>query len=330
MASAARVLAPQLIKHNGDSATAAIVSARESLVALAGLLAASGITELVFQRIVYRVGVHIPRQGAFLSAYRFATVSGDFAFKTTAVLLAVTAVLALLFLWRARSYTTAVLLGALIVANVLAWPFGLRLGAATAPIVFAFGAAWLAGQSLGQRGFALRLAVAAAGVALVLTQYRSGMTALGREPGAVSALQTASEVSLLVAAAMIGLAAARGRTSARVAIMSLLLTLALLVSYVREPATVAIVSLWATGVTMSLPGALYIAAFGAVAFAALTWARGPETRHLAIAVALLMVAGLQPQALHHGLTAFLGLALFNLKPTEASGSPDISEAENAD
>jgi uncharacterized membrane protein len=63
-------------------------------------------------------------------------------------------------------------------------------------------------------------------------------------------------------------------------------------------------------------GLLYILGFGLVAFAALTWAPRAETRHLAIALALLLVAGLQPQALHHGLTAFLGVALLTARPGE--------------
>jgi hypothetical protein len=306
-----------------------LTNAGEAFIAVAGVLAVSGLAELFFQRIVYRVGVHIPRQGAFLEAYRFATVSGDFAFRTTAVLLAVAAGLAVFWLWRRRSYTTVALLVALLTANLLAWPFGVRFGAQVAPIVFAFGAAWLTGQALRGEGMWLKLAAASAGVALALSQYRAGMTALGNEPGHVAEIQLASEVALLATAAFVGMAAARTRISPRAVALSSLLTLGLLASYTREPSTVAIVSLWATGVTMSLPGMLYIAGFGLVAFAALTWLRDRHAVHLSIALALLMVAGLQPQALHHGITAFLGLAILNARPGDRTEVRDMSEVEDA-
>jgi hypothetical protein len=83
-------------------------------------------------------------------------------------------------------------------------------------------------------------------------------------------------------------------------------------AYAREPSTVAIVSLWATGVTMSLPAVLYLAAFGAIVSAVYAWLPRPETRHLGIAAVLLAVSGLQPQVLHHEVTAIVALTLLSL------------------
>ena len=73
------------------------------------------------------------------------------------------------------------------------------------------------------------------------------------------------------------------------------------------------------GFTLSLPPVLYLAGFGAMTFAAVSWAERPDTRHLAAGLALLLVAGLQPQALHHGITAILGLVLL-ATPTSGSTS----------
>jgi hypothetical protein len=297
---------------------------------VSGALAASGLCELFLQRIVYRVGVHIPRQGAFLEAYRFATTSGDFAFKTTAVLLALAVPLAFLWLLQRRSYIAAGMLAALAAVNLAAWPLGLHDAVVAAPLVFAFGVVWVAGQGVRSQSRLLSLMILAAAAALALSQYRAGMAALGDEPSRVDLLQLASEVALIGAAVCAGLAAGRARFSRRAALAGGALTALLLVAYMREPATVAIVSLWATGVTMSLPGLLYIAGFGLVVFAALTWLRRPETRHLAIALALLLVAGLQPQALHHGLTAFLGVLLLTAKAGElAPASSPALEVDNA-
>jgi hypothetical protein len=293
---------------------------------LAGALAISGLAELFLQRIVYRVGVHIPRSGAFLEAYRFATFSGDFAFRATAVLLAITSVVAVVWLAQRRDYPVAGLLAALIGANLLAWPLGIVAGARLTPLVFAFGAAWLVGRTLARRRQPLLvLATVSAGFVLALTQYRAGMTALGGEPGGIAAIQLLGELGLLLTTALIAAAAIRRPVSTPAAVMAALLTLALVASYARQPSTVAIVSLWATGVTMSLPGVLYILGFAGVAFAGLSWLRRPDMSHLAVALALLFVAGLQPQALHHGLTAFLGL-IFLSSPSGIS-TPDEAPSE---
>jgi len=284
------------------------------VVSLGAALALTGLAELFLQRVVYRVGVHIPREGAFLEAYRFATFAGDFAFRLAAALLLLTTAAAVVWLVSRRTTLVAGLFLALLgLVNLLAWPLASSLGLALAPLVFVFAAAWLVGRAARSgASVALVLAVAAAALALALAQYRAGMTALGAEPGGIATLQLISEASLLAAAVLVAVAAGARVRARWPAAVSALLTLILLAGYAREPATVAIVSLWAVGVTMSLPGVLYVAAFGALAFAAVSWASRGETRHLAVGVVLLFVAGLQPQALHHGITAFLGLVLLSV------------------
>jgi hypothetical protein len=322
------------VLHRGATGRArdgdAVLDLGAMVFSLAGVLAVSGLAELFLQRIVYRVGMHVPRQGLFLDAYRVATVSGDFAFKMTAVLLGLTALVAVAWLWRGRSLPAAALLAGLAGANLLAWPLGMRAGVALAPLVFAFGAAWLAGQAFASKGRSLIAAgTAAAAVALALSQYRAGMTSLGDEPGHLPELQLVSEAGVLLTAALMALAAAHSSVPARAIALSSLMTLALLASYVREPSTVAIVSLWATGVTMSLPGAVYVLAFGGAVFAVLAWAGRTETRPLAIGLVLLMVAGLQPQAVHHGVTAFLGLTFLSLGTRPQRRAQPLTEATHA-
>jgi len=285
-----------------------------SLLLLTGFLAASGLSELLLQRVVYRVGVHIPRDGAFLRAYDFATEAGDLAFRFTAVLLVLSAVILTLWLLRDGARPVAgALLAALLAANLLAWPLRLEAGSQAAPIIFAAGVAWLLGQSLARPNpLALKGATAAAAITLLLGQYRVGFSDLGVAANGVAGVQLATEVTLLASAALLAVAAMRA-ANRRLACVSALLVAALLgAAYVREPATLAIVSLWATGVTLSLPAFLYLVAFGGVVFAAVAWLRDPGSRHLGIAVALLVVAGVQPQVLHHDITALIALILLSL------------------
>ncbi len=247
------------------------------LIGLAGALAVSGLAELFLQRIVYRIGVHIPRDGAVLEGYRVATFSGDFAFRLTAVLLAMTSIAALVWLARQRSYFSFGLLSALLTMNLLAWPAGLPAAGRLAPLVFAFGAAWLAGRTIGRpNAGAIGFAAVAAALTLALSQYQAGMTGLGDQPAHVAAIQLMSEVGLLATAGLVGVAAFRRPLPRPAVAVASLLTVMLVASYAREPATVAILSLWATGVTMSLPGMVYIAAFGMVVFAGLAWVRVPQ------------------------------------------------------
>jgi hypothetical protein len=248
----------------------------------------------------------------------------------TAVLLAVVAVLAVVWLARRGDRVGAGMLAALIGANALAWPLGVERAGLVTPLVFAFGTAWIAGGCFaGSRDVFVRWATVAAAVALVASQYVAGMSALGETPAQVSTLHLVSEAGLLVSAAVAGLAASSAARRARSGVLAGALALILAASYVREPATLAIVSLWATGVTMSLPPVLYIAGFGAFAFAAFSWGSRPDTRHLAIALALLLVAGLQPQALHHGITAFLGLTLLSMGRPAAHSTQPQTEATDA-
>jgi hypothetical protein len=223
----------------------------------------------------------------------------------------------------------AALLTALIGVNLLAWPLGLDAGALAAPLLFAFAAAWIAGRRLGRGDNALlTLALLAAVAALACGQYVAGMAALDSAPGGIGTMKAFSEVALLVTAALVGLTAA-SRRSPRALVAGLGVSLLLVAAYAREPATLAIVSMWATGFTLSLPPVLYLAGFGAMTFAAVSWAERPDTRHLAAGLALLLVAGLQPQALHHGITAILGLMLLATPTSGSTSGPQIEEVSNA-
>ncbi len=88
-------------------------------------------------------------------------------------------------------------------------------------------------------------------------------------------------------------------------------------AWVRAPSTVAILSLWGAGVTMSFPAPVYVVALGAAVAATVAFATEPGTRHLAVAIALLLVAGVQPTVTQYNLAALLGMAILVLGPESA-------------
>jgi hypothetical protein len=284
------------------------------------MLAVSGLAELLLQRVVYRIGVHIPRDGTFLTLYETATWTGDFAFRLTAVLAAVTAGLMVFLGLRhlAAGPAVAAFLATLLAADLLAWPAGLDAAPVVAGLTLTLGVAWLVGRAFAA-GYpaTLKVGIAAAGLAVGLAQYRPLSEGLGLPAGPVGPLQATMEAAVLVAAALFALAALSlpGRRFALGA--AALVAVVAAAVYFRQPSTTAIVSLWATGITLSLPGPLYLAAIGALAFAATSWLRSAEHRHLGLALVLLTVAGVHPQALHYNLISFMGLALLALGPAFA-------------
>jgi hypothetical protein len=179
--------------------------------AFAIALALSGMTELLLQRVVYRVGVHIPRDGAYLETYRAATFAGDFAFRLTAVLLTVTTALLVVHMIRGRgTAVTGLIVGALLVANLLVWPLATPLNPGIVALGVAAAAGWIAGTATGARA---GLVVLSGAVAVVLSQFWAGMSLLGHEPAGLASMHLVSEVAI-ICAALLAAAMAFGRKSA--------------------------------------------------------------------------------------------------------------------
>ena len=76
-----------------------------------------------------------------------------------------------------------------------------------------------------------------------------------------------------------------------------------------QPGFTSLGAIWVVGVTLALPPVFYIAAAAAAGLLVAGWSRSPASRPLAAAVLLLTAAGIQPQVLHHNLTALLALAV---------------------
>jgi diacylglycerol kinase len=63
---------------------------------------------------------------------------------------------------------------------------------------------------------------------------------------------------------------------------------------------------------MSFPAPVYVVALGAAVSAAVAFLTEPGARHLAVALALLLVAGVQPTVTQYNLAALLGMVILVL------------------
>lgn len=285
-------------------------------------LSLAGMVDLLFERIIYRVGIHIPKDSSIMPAYRGATAVGDGAFRYVMVLAAFAAVAAALHLVSSRHIDRRAIGAALLALVVIdtmtiRWDDA-RLGLAVNAVYGGTLALMLGIVAAGTRAWPLRLAALAAGVALLAGQYpllaaRVGDLTQSAMPGVATSL-TIAEAAVVAAPIMLFIGAHpwRHRAKRPALLIGAAAALAVGAAWLRAPSTVAILSLWGTGVTMSFPAPVYVVALGAAVSATVAFVTEPRTRHLAVAVALLLVAGIQPTVTQYNLAALLGMAILVL------------------
>lgn len=305
------------------------LDARQGLILVPGgtawvlvvLLAAAGALELVLLRLLYRVGLFIPRDGPLLDGYRVATFVGSLAFDVASVLAT------LLVAWsalrqRARPVTSGLLLAVAALAVIVSVvPGELRdtVRAMLAATVIAAGIV-LALPVIRDRD---RAAIDRAGVALATL--------------VVAIAQAAALVGALAATLPIGLPAVlvpMSRLAEGTAIAAAITMCAAVVRVSRPgpgalafaaagggilaavlvlwPYLTGIVLLWATGISLAFPLPLYPIALAALLLAAATLAHRHPERSLGLV--LLVVAGVIPQSTTHVLVAVVALALLCSRP----------------
>ena len=181
--------------------------------------------------------------------------------------------------------------------------------AAPAHVALIAAVAGLAAATLARGPTLLALPMAAAAAAMVPARVPLLLDALALPSGDVAAA-TAAEAAFVLVPPLLA-AGLLVRTSPPRAAwlaaggMSLVASAAL----ASSPSYTAILSAWSTGVTLSLPVPLYIAAAGCAAFVLVSWLAEPSSRHLAAGLVLLAVAGVHPAVVHHNITAVLTLLL---------------------
>ncbi len=282
-------------------------------------LAIAGVIDLLFERIVYRIGIHIPKDPSAMQAYRGATAVGDGAFRFVMVLAVFAAAAMAVYLLRLRTAEHR-LAGAALLAVALLDTLTIRdnsgwLGMA---VVVAYGGALalLFGIAAGSRlAWAMRAAAASASVALLAGAYplfatRAHELSLVRLPIGATPL-TIAEAAILATAVLLFVAARPWASRRRIVVLGAGAAAAALVGVasIAAPATVAILALWGVGVTMSFPAPVYVVAFGAAVAAAVAFALDHETRPVAVAIVLLAVAGLQPTVTQYNIPALIGMVI---------------------
>ncbi len=272
------------------------VAIRDAAVGLTVAAAVVGAAEIALQRIAVPVSAHVALPGAErLPGF------GDFAAGATATLV-VAAAAALAFALRRRAAVAAVLaagLGATLVAVAL--PGRQRLG------YLVVAAGLLVIPLLRPRALARTAALGAAAIATVagLWPLVSG--------GGVGEARTLAEIAIVAAPLIAAAAIVRRRPvpAAAWAWAAAAGGLAAVAVTVRLD-TVAMATVWALGITLALPAAAYVAAAAAAGFVVASWWVDPGRRMWIAGAALLGVAGLQPAAVHHSLTALVALAVLSL------------------
>jgi hypothetical protein len=293
-----------------------------------------GVIDLLFERIVYRIGIHVPKDESAMRAYRGATSVGDGAFRYVMVLAVFAGAAVAIYLVRQRgaeqrlagaALIAVAALDTLTIRNNNAW-----LGMAVV-VTYGGALALLFGVIAGSRlVWSARAAAASASVALLAGVYplfatRTRELSLAKLPTGATPL-TVSEAAI-VATALLLFVAARPWASRRRAVVlgagAVAGGLAAIASIVA-PATVAILALWGVGVTMSFPAPVYILALGAAVSAAATFALDGGTRPLTVAMVLLAVAGLQPTVTQYNVPALIGIGIL------AFGAPAAAPVRRAD
>ncbi len=301
------------------------------------LLAAAltALAELALYRVVLPIVSHVPGSGPS-ALTRGLQLAAERSFEATAVLVLVGA--ALLAWARLRQDpATAVALIAALASVVAATAFSEGWAALAARVVLlasvlvvAVGA-WV--QPL-RSSLAMRSAVAAAAVVVVAGQWPLlvedvATVARGLQGASPAVGTTVGELALLCTPMLLALAYVQRRSPPNTAWVAAgaaaLLTGAL---FAMRPDDTAIVSLWAVGVTLSLPAALYIVSASCAAFVLAGWLAESSTRPLAAGLVLLAVSGLQPAVVHHNLTAVVALALLAM-PLVSAGHAIAPRARRA-
>ena len=302
-------------------------------------LSLAGMVDLLFERVVYRIGIHIPKDGSVMSAYQGATAVGDGAFRYVMVLAAFAAVAAALHLVSSRHMDRRVM-GAALLALVVVDTMTIRWDDARLGLAvnaqYGGSLALLMGVAAGSaRAWPFRLAALSAGAALLAGQYpliaaRAGDLTQSALPGVAASL-TIAEAAVVTAPIMLFIGAHPWRhgTGRPALLIGAAAALAVGAAWLRAPSTVAILSLWGTGITMSFPAAVYVLALGAAVAATVAFVMEPGTRHLAVAMVLLLVAGVQPTVTQYNLAALLGMAILVLGPESAPVAASASEQRMA-
>lgn len=304
---------------------------------LALALALVGTIEVVLHRTAAPIVSHLPGIPGGATTADVVRLAGDAALGATSLLVPLLALALGLHLWRRHRLVSILLLGAFGVALGVVVPAG---SAWSAPVYALVAVTSISVVVMAARSVP-RLHAVAVGVAAL--GFLAGLYPIAAEAFASTGLlpttgvggvswRTLAEIGLVVSAVLFGTTALRTAPS-RAAWWSAAMTAGVVAVVIAfRPDYVAMSSLWAFGVTLTLPPALYIAGAAGFAAAVVAWLAVPATRHRAAGIVLLAVVGIAPALVHHDVTLVLALVLLAMPvlgaddSTERAPIPSISDA----
>lgn len=272
-----------------------------------------GAAEVFLHRVAAPVLSHVPSETVDPTVVEVVELAGQRAFHGAALLLALAACGVVVVAARGSAVAALVVAASLAAAVLAAMPTG-DVANLAVQLVFVAAAAAAVGLATVHRASWRSAAVVLAGASLIAGRVPFVHEALRDVTGGTAGFPTSGSVSVAEAAFVavpvllaLGLVARRSVTPAGWAAAIGGATLAF--GAMAGSPYAAIVSNWATGVTLSLPPAVYVVSAGAAAMVLFTWLRRPETRLAAAGLVLFGVGGTQPAVIHHNLTAILGVLL---------------------
>ncbi len=305
------------------------------LAAVLALLPVAAVTELVLMRTFYRVGIYIPKVGAFRAVYRILTALGSFALNLSSVLVLVALVLLAASAARAGRRTEAFALGAFVAATLVVAASRSPEVGPTSRIAFVLAVIVCAWPFIRARGEPWgRVAAAAVAASVLLSSYSgfegdaSRLAGSGVEfRGAIGA-QLAGE-ALVVASAVALFVAWVASDGWRIRPLALAVAplLGFLIAWRAAGAATGILVLWTAGLRLYLPLWLYGLALWAFLAAAIGWL--PSRPWRTGGLALLLAAGLLLETTYQQSLALVAVILLT-DGAAIGGLPAVRREVSAD
>ena len=285
------------------------------------------LAETLLLRLVTRVGVHLPKDGAVSDAFQAASFLGSLAFNFASLLAIALVVLVLgSMMLRAGSPLGRSAVALLSVAMLSGLALSLATDEPAADAVFGVAAALLTGiVFLSAAGEKRVTPAAGVAVALMVGAYFSyqyyvlsylfyRILDYAAVPPASMAVLRLGEVLALIAAAAVfwawGLPRWRWVGSAGLAGVAAVL-FALTLASMSPVSTMAILALWTTGLSLFLPFPIYLLAMGLYMLTLVACWRSGDGFWMAAGLLLVLLAGYMAESTYHHLLLLAGVAFLS-------------------
>lgn len=293
------------------------------------LLALAVIAEVILFRVVSRVGIHIPKDGAVLAIYSRLTELGSFSFNLATLLAGACVVVAAVALMTSgRSFTRHTLLpGWLLVLVAEAAAFAALPPSESGRLIFGLTAAVtmaLVALSAERHHEVVAVSAAAFLLAAYYTLTNLAATVLGATQAAPFSSDGVRLGEALVPVAALAVFVAWGpslkphaiRCHPRRYLVPTLVVIVVAAAFFAPGSTSSILSLWTTGLSLYLPFPLYVLALWLFALTVANCLATGRTQ-VAAALVLLFAAGLSLETTYQWLLAVLALLTLGA-PSEAA------------